>query len=86
MDIGQEKENEAESMLRTQFKMELNVYTQDTTYLTTMIRLCPSLTLEASNPGATLNEMMRHVKSYQEVSVVEMLQNILVGKKHNPDA
>lgn len=76
--IKQEKESEAESMLRTQFKMELIVYTQDSMYSDTLSILkqeeeeYPSATscslYNQSDNRATLEELMRHLKSYYSVS------------------
>lgn len=73
-------------MLRTQFKMEMIVYTQDSTYskklgkrkredeieiFNGMIKSLPSNT----DSGATLKEMIKHLKSYYQVSVIYMLQS-----------
>lgn len=73
-DIRKEKENIAESMLRTQFKMELIVYTQDTTYSKKLgKRKREGDLMNSVDTGATLKEMMKHLKSYYQVSVIEML-------------
>uniref|UniRef100_A0A8B9KF29 Myxovirus (influenza) resistance A n=1 Tax=Astyanax mexicanus TaxID=7994 RepID=A0A8B9KF29_ASTMX len=87
--IKQEKEAEAESMLRTQFKMELIIYTQDSTYSNTLISLKReeeegeeqkggnsyvvsgfgfSSLLSNTNNHATLQELMRHLKSYYGIA------------------
>lgn len=85
--IKQAKEAEAESMLRTQFKMELIIYTQDSMYSNTLsmmkledeeetmqshgiprISVC-SLYNQSDN-RATLDELMRHLKSYYSVSIL----------------
>ncbi|XP_049326049.1 interferon-induced GTP-binding protein Mx1 [Astyanax mexicanus] len=87
--IKQEKEAEAESMLRTQFKMELIIYTQDSTYSNTLISLKHeeeegeeqkggnsyvvsgfgfSSLLSNTNNHATLQELMRHLKSYYGIA------------------
>ena len=74
--IKQEKESTAETMIRTQFKMELIVYTQDSTYSCSL-----SARKEEVQKGhvsthvffrldnmASLHEMMLHLKSYYHVS------------------
>ncbi|XP_072514002.1 interferon-induced GTP-binding protein Mx1-like [Salminus brasiliensis] len=88
--IKQEKEAQAESMLRTQFRMELIVYTQDSTYSHSLDSLkCKeedeeeeygrrnshrvsgfgSLSLVSNtNNHATLQELMRHLKSYYSIA------------------
>lgn len=85
--IKQAKESEAESMLRTQFKMELIVYTQDGMYSDTLRALkleeeeeeqktqkvcTPHLVsfgmYNVLDNRATLQELMRHLKSYYSVS------------------
>lgn len=79
--IKQVNESTAESMLRTQFKMELIVYTQDSTYSHS---LCERKreededqplteirsTIFSTDNHATLQEMMLHLKSYYRVSTV----------------
>lgn len=81
--IKQVKESEAESMLRTHFKMELIVYTQDSMYSNTLSTLKleeeedrqtfgvarpPLYSLYSSSDSkATLEELMRHLKSYYSV-------------------
>ncbi|KAF5884248.1 interferon-induced GTP-binding protein Mx1, partial [Clarias magur] len=79
--IKQVKETEAESMLRTQFKMELIIYTQDSMYSNTLSALKTQEEEEEehntrvsrvascsfyghSDSRATLEELMRHLKSY----------------------
>ncbi|XP_076879385.1 interferon-induced GTP-binding protein Mx3-like [Brachyhypopomus gauderio] len=86
--IKQVKESEAESMLRTQFKMELIVYTQDSMYSQSLTSLrqeeeeeekpqkCqarrPVFTISSlfsdTNNDATLQELMRHLKSYYSIA------------------
>ncbi|XP_068576194.1 interferon-induced GTP-binding protein Mx-like isoform X2 [Cebidichthys violaceus] len=84
--ISKEKETAAESMLRTQFKMEMIVYTQDSTYSKKLGKrkreveqhcvgfsfgspLKP-LTISplSSDSGATLREMIKHLKSYYKIA------------------
>lgn len=80
--IGKEKETVAESMLRTQFKMECLVYTQDSTYnkklgkhkrveenvLPVNAFGIPVKVIDRNVTSATLKEMMTHLKSYYQVS------------------
>ncbi|XP_059184557.1 interferon-induced GTP-binding protein Mx-like [Centropristis striata] len=82
--IRKEKEIEAESMLRTQFKMELIVYTQDSTYSkklgkrkreaeaaflnSTLVKTSTSSTASNNDTGATLKEMIKHLKSYYQIA------------------
>ncbi|KAL6481073.1 hypothetical protein MHYP_G00091530 [Metynnis hypsauchen] len=87
-DIKQEKEAEAETMLRTQFKMEQIVYTQDSMYSQSLsamrhdegdededeeyaksrINGFASVSLISNTDNhATLQEMMRHLKSYYNI-------------------
>ncbi|KAJ8388547.1 hypothetical protein AAFF_G00132610 [Aldrovandia affinis] len=81
--IKQEKECMAESMLRTQFKMELIVYTQDSTYSQSLEELRREEQTEEDDPpeplysrsivystnsNATLLEMMVHLKSYYRIA------------------
>lgn len=79
--IKSEKETVAESMLRTQFKMELIVYTQDGRYskkLGKRKREDPIYPATNSNDsGASLREMMKHLKAYHQVSVIEIPLDIL---------
>lgn len=76
-------ESTAESMLRTQFKMEMIVYTQDSTYSHSLSerkreeeddRPLPTIkirsTIFSTDNHATLQEMMLHLKSYYRVSTV----------------
>ena len=76
-------ESTAESMLRTQFKMEMIVYTQDSTYSHSLSerkreeeddRPLPTpkirSTIFSTDNHATLQEMMLHLKSYYWVSTV----------------
>nr|ACF75866.1 Mx1 protein [Oplegnathus fasciatus] len=81
--IKKERETVAESMLRTQFKMELIVYTQDSTYSKKLGKrkrgdeqdcaspfgATPAKKSTSSNDsGATLKEMMTHLKSYYKIA------------------
>lgn len=74
--IRKKKEVAAESMLRTQFRMESLVYTQDSTYSKKLGKrkredlnhiLNGSINVDSQ---ATLKEMVRHLKSYYEVRVM----------------
>lgn len=82
--IKQEKESTAESMLRTQFKMELIVYTQDSTYSSSLSQskrdeadedeeqstfAAHRCIVYSMDNNATLREMMLHLKSYYKVSL-----------------
>lgn len=85
-EIRKEKEIVAESMLRTQFKMESIVYTQDSRYSKKLgkrkredepvlggfsVALGQKSTSNTvGNSGATLKEMIKHLKSYYQVSVI----------------
>lgn len=92
--IRKEKETAAESMLRTQFKMESIIYTQDSTYskklgkrkreeenecVTGFGALVNKSTNSTNNnvsnndSRATLKEMVKHLKSYYQVSLIYML-------------
>ncbi|XP_074526612.1 interferon-induced GTP-binding protein Mx-like isoform X2 [Halichoeres trimaculatus] len=78
--IRKEKEAEAEAMLRTQFKMESIVYTQDTTYSKKLGKrkreeeqansssFGTQKILNPSESGATLKEMIKHLKSYYQIA------------------
>lgn len=77
--IRKEKETAAESILRTQFKMESIVYTQDSTYSKKLgkrkreaeqILAGTNSTVLNNECGATLKEMVKHFKSYYEVSLI----------------
>jgi interferon-induced GTP-binding protein Mx1 len=70
-------------MLRTQFKMEMIVYTQDSTYSHSLCERkreeeddqpLPThkirSTIFSTDNHATLQEMMLHLKSYYKVSIV----------------
>lgn len=81
--IRKEREEAAESLLRTQFKIESIIYTQDSTYSQMLGKR--KREEEASYTGrnnsnvnnddkkATLKEMVKHLKSYYQVSVIYML-------------
>lgn len=80
--IGKEKETVAESMLRTQFKMECLVYTQDSTYNKKLGKHkrveenvlpinafgIPVKVIDRNVTSATLKEMMTHLKSYYQIA------------------
>lgn len=85
--IRKEKEMAAEFMLRTQFQMELTVYTQDSTYSKFLEEQYAQeqknnallgVPKSRVNFAATMKEMMKHLKSYFQVSVVEILSFQLV--------
>ncbi|KAF4079482.1 hypothetical protein AMELA_G00178530 [Ameiurus melas] len=77
--IKQLMETEAESMLKTQFKMELMIYTQDNVYTNTLEEedkrqspgvaraRCNSL-YNHSDTEATLEELTHHLKSYYSIA------------------
>lgn len=75
--VRKEKELKAESMVRTQFKMESLVYTQDTRYTKKLGKrkredLDVNLALSGSSAvdsKGTLREMVKHLKSYYKVSL-----------------
>lgn len=74
--INMERENAAESMLRTQFKMESVVYTQDSAYSKKLGKRKrePEIhflqnSFNNNETGATLKEMIKHLKSYYQVSL-----------------
>lgn len=93
--IRKEKETAAESMLRTQFKMESIIYTQDSTYSKKLGKRKREEEKECVNgfgalivnkstnstinnvsnndSRATLKEMVKHLKSYYQVSLIYML-------------
>ena len=68
-------------MVRTQFRMEMIVYTQDSRYSKKLGKrkrdetIIKPMTMPDS--GANLREMMKHLKSYYQVSVFEVLLHIL---------
>lgn len=73
--VRKAKELKAESMVRTQFKMESLVYTQDSRYSKKLgkrkraeldVALNGSLVVDSKG---TLREMMQHLKSYYKVSL-----------------
>nr|XP_009304072.1 interferon-induced GTP-binding protein MxB isoform X1 [Danio rerio] len=88
--IKQDKECLAESMLRTQFKMELIVYTQDGTYSQSLLRSkekreedeedtenfdCMTVGIATSN-HATLSEMKLHLESYYMIASQRLADQI----------
>lgn len=96
--IKQDKEATAESMLRTQFQMELIVYTQDSTYSSSLSERKKEeeeedLSIQKHNSKrmivycpdnhATLQEMMLHLKSYYSVSIdLSLINLIVISKEH----
>uniref|UniRef100_A0A3B3D5Y9 Interferon-induced GTP-binding protein Mx n=1 Tax=Oryzias melastigma TaxID=30732 RepID=A0A3B3D5Y9_ORYME len=77
--IKQEKESIAETMLRTQFNMELLVYSQDKTYSNSLSEskkedLRP-LVYSLDN-YATLQELMVHLKSYYKIAGMRLADQI----------
>ncbi|XP_004068905.2 interferon-induced GTP-binding protein Mx [Oryzias latipes] len=89
--IKQERESSAETMLRTQFKMELLVYSQDKTYSNSLseskkedqdsenVPLAPyserSIVFSLDN-YATLQELMVHLKSYYKIAGMRLADQI----------
>lgn len=61
-------------MLKTQFKMEMIVYTQDNRYSKKLVKRKREQDKPGSfginDNGGTLKEMIKHLKSYYKVSVV----------------
>lgn len=89
--IKQEKETTAEAMLRTQFKMELIVYTQDRTYSDSLSerkeeedeeeQRRPKYHKQRSivyymDNRATLQELMLHLKSYYQIASQRLADQI----------
>uniref|UniRef100_A0A3Q2DW62 Interferon-induced GTP-binding protein Mx n=1 Tax=Cyprinodon variegatus TaxID=28743 RepID=A0A3Q2DW62_CYPVA len=66
--IANNKEALAESMLRTQFKMELIVYTQDCRYSKKLGKRKREEVIINNETGANLREMTRHLKSYFQIA------------------
>ncbi|XP_035266228.1 interferon-induced GTP-binding protein Mx3-like [Anguilla anguilla] len=89
-DIKKEKESSAESMLRTQFRMELIVYTQDSTYSHNLDEIRREDVEDEEDEGhtfkrsivyspdshATLQEMMVHLKSYYRIASQRLADQI----------
>ncbi|KAL0978542.1 hypothetical protein UPYG_G00171890 [Umbra pygmaea] len=79
--IKQVKESTAESMLRTQFKMELIVYTQDNTYSDSLskrkvVEANFASFQQKTNSHATLQEMLLHLKSYYSIASQRLADQI----------
>ncbi|KAJ7998949.1 hypothetical protein DPEC_G00210300 [Dallia pectoralis] len=83
------KESTAENLLRTQFKMELIVYTQDSTYSHSLddnkkeeeeklprVGLHQRSTFFNTDNNATLTEMMLHLKSYYHIASQRLADQI----------
>ncbi|XP_051559615.1 interferon-induced GTP-binding protein MxA-like [Myxocyprinus asiaticus] len=88
-DIKQEKESLAESMLRTQFRMELIVYSQDDTYSQSlqdakgkleegeeMTPLRCATVAKSTGNHATLREMRLHLESYYSIASKRLADHI----------
>ncbi|XP_056294404.1 interferon-induced GTP-binding protein Mx-like [Pseudoliparis swirei] len=83
--IKQEKESTAESMLRTQFKMELLVYSQDRTYSNSLSDrkkeeededdFQKSIVYRMDN-RATIQELMLHLQSYYKIASQRLADQI----------
>uniref|UniRef100_A0A3P9H9M3 Interferon-induced GTP-binding protein Mx n=1 Tax=Oryzias latipes TaxID=8090 RepID=A0A3P9H9M3_ORYLA len=87
--IKQERESSAETMLRTQFKMELLVYSQDKTYSNSLseskkedqdsenvpVYSERSIVFSLDN-YATLQELMVHLKSYYKIAGMRLADQI----------
>ncbi|XP_069001838.1 interferon-induced GTP-binding protein Mx [Embiotoca jacksoni] len=85
--IKQEKESTAENMLRTQFKMELLVYSQDRTYSGSLSERKKEMQDEQEDipersivycmdNHATLQELMLHLKSYYNIANMRLADQI----------
>ncbi|KAL4656606.1 interferon-induced GTP-binding protein Mx3-like [Arapaima gigas] len=82
--IKQGKESTAESMVRTQFKMELIVYTQDSTYSNSLTNVKDQENgsmvrkdmLFSTNSNATLQEMKWHIRSYYHIASQRLADQI----------
>uniref|UniRef100_A0A3P9M2N6 Interferon-induced GTP-binding protein Mx n=1 Tax=Oryzias latipes TaxID=8090 RepID=A0A3P9M2N6_ORYLA len=89
--IKQERESSAETMLRTQFKMELLVYSQDKTYSNSLseskkedqdsenvpVALYSERSIVFSLDNyATLQELMVHLKSYYKIAGMRLADQI----------
>uniref|UniRef100_A0A8C1PQ38 Uncharacterized protein n=1 Tax=Cyprinus carpio TaxID=7962 RepID=A0A8C1PQ38_CYPCA len=79
--IKQDKESQAESMLRTQFKMELIVYSQDGTYSQSLQDVKEMLEDEedenvCTGSHATLREMKLHLESYYKIASKRLADQI----------
>ncbi|XP_029005826.1 interferon-induced GTP-binding protein Mx-like isoform X1 [Betta splendens] len=88
--IKQAREPTAESMIRTQFKMEMLVYSQDRMYSSSLSdrkkemteeegRESPQLSVSFvfhSNNNTTLQELMLHLKSYYKIASQRLADQI----------
>ncbi|XP_040889729.1 interferon-induced GTP-binding protein Mx-like [Toxotes jaculatrix] len=83
--IKQEKEAIAESMLRTQFKMEMIVYSQDRTYSNSLTVAREkdekedkrkSTKFYCTDSRATLKQLMLHLKSYYNIASQRLADQI----------
>uniref|UniRef100_A0A3B3QI63 MX dynamin like GTPase 1 n=1 Tax=Paramormyrops kingsleyae TaxID=1676925 RepID=A0A3B3QI63_9TELE len=85
--IKQSKAATAESLVRTQFKMEMIVYTQDSTYGHSLQEEkgeeekmkdanCGKNQIDNEDTEATLREMVRHLKSYHRIASQRLADQI----------
>uniref|UniRef100_A0A9J7YJS5 Uncharacterized protein n=1 Tax=Cyprinus carpio carpio TaxID=630221 RepID=A0A9J7YJS5_CYPCA len=79
--IKHDKESQAESMLRTQFKMELILYSQDGTYSQSLQDVKEMLEDEedenvCTGSHATLREMKLHLESYYKIASKRLADQI----------
>lgn len=84
--IKKTKESTAESMLRTQFKMEMMVYSQDRTYSNSLSdrreeneeeeKRYKKITKYFPDNHATLQELMLHLKSYYRIASQRLADQI----------
>ncbi|KAK9529388.1 hypothetical protein VZT92_013483 [Zoarces viviparus] len=90
--IKQEKESTAESMLRTQFKMELLVYSQDRTYSSSLsdrkkeecdeeevpksFKFSERSIVYCMDNHATIQELMLHLQSYYKIASQRLADQI----------
>ncbi|KAF4079480.1 hypothetical protein AMELA_G00178500 [Ameiurus melas] len=85
--IKQLMESEAESMLKTQFKMELMIYTQDKVYTNTLEeedkRQSPVVARAHSDTEATLEQLTHHLKSYYSIASKRLADQVPLVIKYN---
>ncbi|XP_023684691.1 interferon-induced GTP-binding protein Mx3-like [Paramormyrops kingsleyae] len=80
--IKQSKDTAAESILRTQFKMEMVVYTQDSTYGHSLKKMKGEdgvgfgFKSQTFSERTTLQEMAMHIKSYYQVASQRLADQI----------
>ncbi|TSK17737.1 Interferon-induced GTP-binding protein Mx1 [Bagarius yarrelli] len=73
--VKQKKESEAESLLRTQFKMELMIYTEDSKYKDTLA-IQGLRKIEKEERENLLEELMHHLKSYYNISTMRLTDQV----------